>query len=219
MNFSSHCSQIYCLALQFFTKSFDVYIEFSFHFHFHCLRQRHILSTFCSIIKLCINKDNLLVPLQSATPISVCQMRKFLKLSVRVEFQSGRVLPVKRLFIHPCIKVCAGFSKSLCSCVFELFPLLRNFLLLPQAGLFLSSVGLGSKRLSEAGFSGVGWAGEAWASGTVLASAGQGFGRLTITILYHIHRTCWHGVTWPPSYLIPCRIFCVWPEWDFSGFC
>ena len=59
----------------------------------------------------------------------------------------------------------------------------------------------------------------AWASRTVLASAGQGFGRLTITILYHIHRTCWHGVTWPPSYLIPCRIFCVWPEWDFSGFC
>ena len=39
----------------------------------------------------------------------------------------------------------------------------------------MSSVGLGSKRLSEAGFSGVGWAGEAWASGTVLASAGQGF--------------------------------------------
>ena len=50
----------------------------------------------------------------------------------------------------------------------------------------MSSVGLGSKRLSEAGFSGVGWAGEAWASGTVLASAGQGFGRLTITISYNI---------------------------------
>ena len=78
MNFSSHCSQIYCLALQFFTKSFDVYIEFSFHFHFHFLRQRHILSTFCSIIKLCINKDNPLVPLQSATPIYFFQMRKSL---------------------------------------------------------------------------------------------------------------------------------------------
>ena len=51
----------------------------------------------------------------------------------------------------------------------------------------MSSVGLGSKRLSEAGFSGVGWAGEAWVSGTVLASAGQGFGRLTITILYYMY--------------------------------
>ena len=34
--------------------------------------------------KLCINKDNPLVPLQSTTPIFVCQMRKSLKLSVRV---------------------------------------------------------------------------------------------------------------------------------------
>ena len=39
-----------------------------------------------SFIKLCVNKDNLLVPLLCATPISVCQMRKSLKLSVRIEF-------------------------------------------------------------------------------------------------------------------------------------
>ena len=39
-----------------------------------------------SFIKLCMNKDNLLVPLLCATPISVCQMRKSLKLSVRIEF-------------------------------------------------------------------------------------------------------------------------------------
>ena len=38
---------------------------------------------------------------QCATPISVCQMRKSLKLSVRIEIQSGRVLPNKGLFIHP----------------------------------------------------------------------------------------------------------------------
>ena len=44
------------------------------------------LSTFYSIIKLGINKDNLLVPLQFATPISVCQMRKSLKLSARGDF-------------------------------------------------------------------------------------------------------------------------------------
>ena len=49
-------------------------------------RWRHILSTFCSIIKLSINKDNPLVPSQSATPISVCQIGKSLKLSVRGEF-------------------------------------------------------------------------------------------------------------------------------------
>ena len=50
------------------------------------LLQRRILSTFCSAIKLCINKDNPLVPFLSDTPISVCQIRKSLKLSVRVEF-------------------------------------------------------------------------------------------------------------------------------------
>ena len=44
------------------------------------------MSIFCSIIKLCINKDNLLVPLQPATPICVRQMRKSLKLSVKFEF-------------------------------------------------------------------------------------------------------------------------------------
>ena len=44
------------------------------------------MSIFCSIIKLCINKDNPLVPLQSATPISFFQMRKSIKLPVRVEF-------------------------------------------------------------------------------------------------------------------------------------
>ena len=38
------------------------------------------------IIELCINKDNHLVPLQFATPISVCQMRKSLILSARGEF-------------------------------------------------------------------------------------------------------------------------------------
>ena len=48
-----------------------------------------------------MDKDNLLVPLLPATQISVCQMRKSLKLSVRVEFQAGRVLPGKRLFFHP----------------------------------------------------------------------------------------------------------------------
>ena len=35
--------------------------------------------------KICIDRENLLGSL-SATPISVCQMRKSLKLSVRVEF-------------------------------------------------------------------------------------------------------------------------------------
>ena len=44
------------------------------------------LSTFYSIIKLGVDKDNLLVPLQFATPISVCQMRKSLKLSARGDF-------------------------------------------------------------------------------------------------------------------------------------
>ena len=34
MNFSSYCSQIYCLALQCFTKSFDVYIDSHFIFTF-----------------------------------------------------------------------------------------------------------------------------------------------------------------------------------------
>ena len=63
----------------------------------------------------------------------------------------------------------------------------------------MSSVGLGSKRLSEAGFSGVGWAGEAWVSGTVLASAGQGFGRLTITISYHIEHADVASLGPPPT--------------------
>ena len=43
-------------------------------------------STFCSINALSINKDNPLLPLQSTTPVFVCQMRKSLKLSVRGEF-------------------------------------------------------------------------------------------------------------------------------------
>ena len=41
--------------------------------------ERRILSTLCSIIKLCIIKDNPFVPLLPA-PISVRQMRKSLKL-------------------------------------------------------------------------------------------------------------------------------------------
>ena len=57
-------------------------------------------------MKLCINKDIPLVTLLCATPISVCQMGKSLKLYVRIEFQSGRVLPNKGLFIHPCAPGC-----------------------------------------------------------------------------------------------------------------
>ena len=38
------------------------------------------------LVKICMDRDNLLVPLLPATPISVCQMRKSLKLSVRVDF-------------------------------------------------------------------------------------------------------------------------------------
>ena len=44
------------------------------------------LSTLCSMVKISIDMDNLLVPLLPDTPISVCQMRKYLKLYVRVEF-------------------------------------------------------------------------------------------------------------------------------------
>ena len=54
-----------------------------------CLKVKKIeayTSTFCSNNKLCINKDNPLVTLQSNTPIFVCQMRKSIKLPVRVEF-------------------------------------------------------------------------------------------------------------------------------------
>jgi hypothetical protein len=42
------------------------------------------------------------VPLLPDTPISVCQMRKSVKLSVKVEFLAARVLASKRLFIHSC---------------------------------------------------------------------------------------------------------------------
>ena len=54
---------------------------------FDC-RSKEIKADFVHILfigKICIQKDNLLVPL-SATPISVCQMRKSLKLSARVKF-------------------------------------------------------------------------------------------------------------------------------------
>ena len=44
------------------------------------------LSAFCSINALSINKDNLLLPLRSTTPVFVCQMRKSLKLSARGDF-------------------------------------------------------------------------------------------------------------------------------------
>ena len=37
--------------------------------------------TFCSMVKICIERDNPFVPLPSAIPISVCQKRKSLKLS------------------------------------------------------------------------------------------------------------------------------------------
>ena len=39
---------------------------------------------FFSTVKICMDRDNLLVPLLSATLISVCQTRKSLKLSVRL---------------------------------------------------------------------------------------------------------------------------------------
>ena len=48
-----------------------------------------------------VNRDIPLVPLLSATRISVCQMRKWIKLSVMVEFLPARVLASKQLFIHP----------------------------------------------------------------------------------------------------------------------
>ena len=55
------------------------------------------MSKFCSMV----NRDIALVPLLSATQISVCQMRKWIKLSVMLEFLSARVLASQRLFIHP----------------------------------------------------------------------------------------------------------------------
>ena len=63
---------------------------------------RWILSTFCSMVKLCINRDNPLVPFLSASRILLCQTRKWIKLPVMVEILSTRVQPNKRLFIHPC---------------------------------------------------------------------------------------------------------------------
>ena len=39
--------------------------------------KRQILSTFCSMVKFCIDRDNPLVSLLSATPISLCKMRIF----------------------------------------------------------------------------------------------------------------------------------------------
>ena len=143
MNFSSHCSQIYCLALQslpsllmftlnshrtftftFWVPCWSGWINFkSFSFpsdqlikfsrledvsYLECLyclldflnfffdanyliwlkveKIEAFLSTFYSIIKLGINKHNLLVPLQFATPIFVCQMRKSLIMSAKGEF-------------------------------------------------------------------------------------------------------------------------------------
>ena len=65
------------------------------------------MSTFCSIIKLCIKKDNPLVPFLSATPISVCRMRKSLNLSVRVSIRLTAFyspLPLLRLLWNKVIE-------------------------------------------------------------------------------------------------------------------
>ena len=59
------------------------------------------LIRFWSMVKLCINRDNYLVPLLFATRITVHQVRKCLKLSILVQFLSARVLAGKQLFIHP----------------------------------------------------------------------------------------------------------------------
>ena len=56
------------------------------------------------MFQLCINRDNLLVPLiLAANQISVHQMRKCYKLSILVQFLSVKVLASKQLFIHPCL--------------------------------------------------------------------------------------------------------------------
>ena len=48
--------------------------------------KRQVFTTFCSIVKICIDRDNLLFALLPDTQTSVCQMRKSLKLSVKVKF-------------------------------------------------------------------------------------------------------------------------------------
>ena len=64
------------------------------------------MSTFRSMFQLCINRDNLLVPLiLAANQISVHQMRKCYKLSILVQFLSVKVLASKQLFIHPCLSL------------------------------------------------------------------------------------------------------------------
>ena len=69
------------------------------------------MSTFCSMVKLCINRDNLLVPLiLAANQISVYQMRKCFKLFILAQFLSVRVLASKQLFIHPCLSLSSPCS-------------------------------------------------------------------------------------------------------------
>ena len=74
-------------------------------------RKKRILSTFWSMVKLCINRDNPLVPLLSATWITVYQMRKCLKLSILVQFMSAKVLASKRFFDSP-LSCCPAFSST-----------------------------------------------------------------------------------------------------------
>ena len=66
------------------------------------------------MVKLCIDRDNLLVPLKLvANQIFVYQMRKCLKLSIPVQFLSARVLASKQLFIHPCLSLSSPCSPLL----------------------------------------------------------------------------------------------------------
>ena len=64
------------------------------------------------MVKLCINRDNPLVPLLSATWITVYQMRKCLELSILVQFMSARVLASKRFFLFTPVMLSSIFFNS-----------------------------------------------------------------------------------------------------------
>ena len=101
---------------------------------------RWILSTFCSMVKLC--RDNPLVPFTVCHP-NFCQsnekMDKIIRLSVCL---SGRVLPLKRLFIHPCSNI---YSKIDNSSSEKYFPKLRL-----ARGLDAAHTGCTSRRRFDA---------------------------------------------------------------------
>ena len=145
MNFSSHCSQIYCLALQFLPSllMFTLNSHFIFTFTFwvpcwsgwiniksfsfpsdqliefsrledvgclECLYQMHRLVY--TSIRCYISTKSLLSSLSS---IWFQENEKNFKTAVRVEFWAGRVLPDKRLFIHPWnIHMLGGITSILC---------------------------------------------------------------------------------------------------------